>query len=70
MGRSKYLNYAKNIRKEYAFVPDYVYKKERTKILKMYLNSQYIYKTKKFRDSFEKKARDNIKFEISNILSG
>lgn len=67
--REQYVKYAKNIRKEYDFVPDNIYNKERKKILKQYLNSQYIFKTKKFRDLFEKQARNNIKFEIDNILS-
>ena len=69
MEREKYVKYAKNIRKEYNFVPDDIYNKDRKKILNQYLNSQFIYKTKKFRDLCEKQARGNIKFEIDNILS-
>lgn len=67
--REQYVKYAKDIRKEYGFVADDVYNKERKKILKQYLNSQLIYKTKKFRDLYEKQARNNIKFEIDIILS-
>lgn len=67
--REQYIKYANNIRKEYNFVPDDIYNKERKKILIQYLNSQFIYKTKKFRDLYEKQARNNIKFEIDNLLS-
>ena len=69
MEREQYVKYANNIRKEYNFVPEDIYNKERKKILNQYLNSQFIYKTKKFRDLYEKQARNNIKFEIDNILS-
>jgi predicted metal-dependent HD superfamily phosphohydrolase len=69
MEREQYVKYAKNIRKEYDFVPDDIYAKERKIILNQYLNSQFIFKTKNFRDLFEKQARNNIKFEIDNILS-
>ncbi|MFW9878050.1 MAG: hypothetical protein ACFFG0_33635 [Candidatus Thorarchaeota archaeon] len=69
MEREQYIKYAICIRKEYNFFSDDIYNKERRKILHQYLNSQYIYKTKKFRDLYEKQARYNIKFEIDNILS-
>ncbi|MFW9972282.1 MAG: hypothetical protein ACFFDF_19005 [Candidatus Odinarchaeota archaeon] len=68
MKREEFIKYAKNIRKEYEFVPDDIYNKERKKILNKYLNSQFIYKTKKFRELYEKQARRNIKFEIDNLL--
>jgi len=69
MEREQYVKYAKNIRKEYNFVPDDVYNEERKKILNQYINSHFIYKTKTFRDLYEKQARNNIKFEIHSILS-
>ncbi|MEJ2294263.1 MAG: hypothetical protein P8Y23_05790 [Candidatus Lokiarchaeota archaeon] len=69
MEREQYVKYAKNVKKEYHFVPDDIYNKEREKILNQYLNSQFIYKTKKFRDLYEKQARNNIKYEIDNNLS-
>ena len=69
MEKEQYINYAKNIRKEYEFVPDDIYNKERKKILNKYLKFQFIYKTRKFRDLYERQARTNIKFEIDNLLS-
>ena len=69
MKREEFVKYAKSIRKEYNFISDDIYNKERKKILNLYLNSQFIFKTKKFRNLFEKQARKNIKFEIDSLLS-
>ena len=46
MEKERYIKYAKNIRKEYVFVPDEVYFRERKKILNQFLNSHNIYMTK------------------------
>jgi len=56
--------YERNIRKEYYFVPDVIYKKERSKILKKLLNPNgnlgNIYFTELFCEKYEDKARENI----------
>ncbi|MFX1477540.1 MAG: hypothetical protein ACFFCI_05370 [Promethearchaeota archaeon] len=69
MERIQYIKYAKSVRKEYNFVSEDIYNKERKKILNQYLNSHFIYKTKILRDLYEKQARSNIRYEIDNILS-
>ncbi len=66
--RDSYFGYAKNIRKEYAVVHDGDYKKDRREILNKLLNSQFIYRSKKFREVFEKPARENIIFELNELL--
>ncbi len=65
-----YLKYAENIRKEYSFVPDEIYSKERLKILENFLNQEFIFRTDRFNKQYEMIAKQNIKSEIlllSNI---
>ncbi len=64
-----YKNYAKNIRKEYSFVPDEVYNNARAKILESFLKLEYIFKTENMRMLFEIQARVNIKSEIESYFS-
>lgn len=63
----KYRNYIRNIRKEYVFVPDKIYTKERIKILENFLNQEFIFKTERFQNLYEKMARKNIKYEIKSL---
>lgn len=67
--RDSYIEYTKNIRKEYTDIPDGVYKEARKKFLTNLLNSKIIYKNKKFQQIFEKPAKENIKFELEKLLS-
>jgi predicted metal-dependent HD superfamily phosphohydrolase len=62
-----YLNYTKNIRKEYSIYPDLLYKPGRKKVLKHFLELENIFKTKDFRDRYEDQAKKNIEFEICTL---
>ena len=62
-----YRKYAENVRKEYSFVPDKIYVKERIKLLETFLNQEYIFKIERFRKQFEQMARKNIKSEINTL---
>jgi predicted metal-dependent HD superfamily phosphohydrolase len=64
---SEYLTYAENIRQEYKHVMSFIYKRERKKILKGFLESQKIYRTEYFRNKYEEQARKNISLEIQNL---
>ena len=64
-----YGKYAKNVRKEYSFVPKKVYTSKRIEILKSFLNQKYIFKTKTIRKLYEEKARINMEDEISSLSS-
>jgi len=64
-----YGKYAKNVRKEYSFVPKKVYTTKRIEILKSFLNQKYIFKTKTIRKLYEEKARINMEDEISSLSS-
>lgn len=65
---SQYQTYFKNVRKEYAYYPDFMYNKGRIKVLQHFLAMSKIFKTDHFYASFEKQAKDNLQQEIK-ILS-
>ncbi|MCP3926463.1 MAG: hypothetical protein GY714_28210 [Desulfobacterales bacterium] len=52
--------YEKNIRKEYKWVPFFMYKKKRFEVLNGFLDQKFIYNTDYFREKFELKARANL----------
>jgi predicted metal-dependent HD superfamily phosphohydrolase len=64
---NEYIKYLEGVRKEYDHVPAILYKMGRKKILKKFLEQKYIYRTNEFRVRFEKKARENIQFEIDQL---
>jgi predicted metal-dependent HD superfamily phosphohydrolase len=59
-----YLDYCKNVRKEYAIYPDLVYNPGRRKVLKHFLTLESIFKTDFFFDKFENNAKQNLQKEI------
>lgn len=56
--------YSQSIRKEYSWVPEPVYCKERIKVLNNFLNGDHIFHSNIFGDEAESRARANIKNEI------
>ena len=62
-----YLLYAKNVRKEYRYYPDLLYKPGRKKVLKFFLDMPRIYKTDHFFELYENQARINLSAELSNL---
>ncbi|MGL4630112.1 MAG: HD domain-containing protein [Leadbetterella sp.] len=62
-----YSMYIKNIRKEYAIYPDFMYNPGRKKVLNYFLAMDRIFKTHHFYDKFEIAARQNLIREI-NLL--
>lgn len=63
--RKDYITYTKQIRKEYWLIPDVLFKPGRKKVLQKFLEAKFLFKTNEFRTLYEKKARENIAFEIS-----
>ena len=59
--------FEKNIRKEYRFVPYFLYKKKRAEILQGFLDQARIYHTEYFYALFEKLARENIQKALLNL---
>ena len=66
--KDKYLETTKLIRQEYKIYDDKTYTKGRVEFLKSLLSKEVIYYTKEFR-KYEKKARENMKFEIEYLLN-
>jgi predicted metal-dependent HD superfamily phosphohydrolase len=69
LGREEraFAGYERNIRKEYAWVPEDVFRKTRTDILRGFLNRQPIYYHEVYRKKFEEQARANIKQAIIRL---
>ena len=66
---SQYLEYSRNIRKEYGFVPFKEYCGGRIKVLQAFLSRPSIYYTEYFQEKYESASRCNIKNEIENLNS-
>lgn len=66
LGRSPevYQFYQKNVRAEYRFVPELLYRAKRVKFLKHLLKQPFIYHMPPLRQSFEKQARENLLAEL------
>jgi predicted metal-dependent HD superfamily phosphohydrolase len=59
--------YESSIRKEYGFVPEFLYKKGRKKILMSFERSDHIYSTEYFYEKHESQARWNIKRALEKL---
>lgn len=59
--------YERGIREEYRVFPDDIYNKERAKILKSFLDKEFIYFADLFRAKYEDNARKNIATLIKKI---
>ena len=62
-----YQQYARNIRKEYRWVPDFMYNPGRKKILNHFLRMDDIYKTEYFSKKYEAQARLNLEWELRSL---
>ena len=54
------MNYFKNVRKEYIFYPNFVYKNGRKKVIQHFLAMNPIFKTEYFYDKYEFQAKENL----------
>jgi predicted metal-dependent HD superfamily phosphohydrolase len=62
-----YREYTQKIRKEYSLYPDLLYKPGRKKVLQHFLELNSIFKTENFREKYEKRARENMLYEIESL---
>lgn len=69
LGKSSqvYVEYTKQIRKEYSIYLDFLYKPGRKKVLQHFLELESIYKTEFFKNKYETQARENIEFELKSL---
>lgn len=59
--------YEQQVREEYSWVPESVFRKERRRILQHLLERSSIFNTQLFRDRYEQQARDNIERSIMRL---
>jgi predicted metal-dependent HD superfamily phosphohydrolase len=59
--------YEAQIRQEFSWIPDAVYKRDRAKILTAFLSRWVIYHTTYFRDMLEVQARENLERSLSAL---
>jgi len=59
--RARFDEYEQQIRKEYAYVPGFLFRRKRREILKGFLDRPAIYSTPHFHDALEARARDNLR---------
>lgn len=64
---AQYEAYTKQIRKEYAIYPAFMYRRGRKKVLQHFLGLPGIYKTAVFREKYELKARENMERELEQL---
>ncbi|QQS29418.1 MAG: hypothetical protein IPM47_00250 [Sphingobacteriales bacterium] len=63
----KYDQYSNAIRKEYRFIPDFMYRPGRKKVLEQLLSKPALYYTPPFLNRFEAQARENMLREIQSL---
>ncbi|MBX3241623.1 MAG: hypothetical protein KIT80_11605 [Chitinophagaceae bacterium] len=63
----EYELYCRNIRKEYALFPWFLYKKGRKKVVEHFLQMPEIFKTPDFREEYEAAARENLRRELHQL---
>lgn len=61
---TEYLDYTRNIRREYSIYPDLLYKPGRKKVLRHFLELERIFKTNEFQEKYELQAKQNIASEL------
>ncbi|TGL87600.1 hypothetical protein EHQ68_07230 [Leptospira congkakensis] len=65
-----YLEYTKNIRKEYAIYSDDDYRKGRIQVLYHFIETTRLFQTDDFFDQYEMRSRHNLKTEIHSLQKG
>lgn len=64
---SDYQKYCELIRKEYSWVPSFLYRKKRAEVMTNFLAREQLYHTSFFRERYEEQARKNIKQELEML---
>lgn len=62
---ARYDEYARQIREEYAYVPEAMFRSGRAAVLRAFLQRERIFASDEFRERFERQARANIERELS-----
>lgn len=65
--KKTYGEYKRAIRREYSFVPFFLYRRARRRILENFLSREFLYFTEEMREKCERHARRNIANEIKEL---
>ncbi len=64
---TRFDEYEVQVREEYSWVPESLYRAARSKVLEMFVSREWIYSTEPFRDKYEARARDNIARSLARL---
>lgn len=67
--RDRFIEYERQVREEYAFVPDSTFREKRRAILQGFLARPHIYGSARFRNRWEAAARANLAWSIAASLT-
>lgn len=65
--RSRFVEYEEQVRKEYSWVPTFLFRRKRRGILKEFLARKPIYNTPELRTRLEEAARANLEFSVKQL---
>lgn len=64
----RFQEYESQVREEYSWVPDFIYKRKRASILRSFLERPHIYSSRRMRDALEDRARSNLRESLSRLV--
>jgi predicted metal-dependent HD superfamily phosphohydrolase len=67
---SRFVQYDKQVREEYVWVPEDVFRTKRAAILQQFLSRPFIYCTQYFRETREAQARENLQLAVTQLQNG
>ena len=66
-GAVRFDDYEVQVREEYSWVPENLYRAARRKVLEQFMNREWIYSTESFRTKYEARARENIGRSLARL---
>ena len=64
---ARFDGYEIQVREEYSWVPEFMYRAARRKVLQEFMRREWIYSTEVFRSEHEARARENLKRSLSRL---
>lgn len=64
------MEYERQIREEYSWVPEEVYREKRAEVLRSFLAREPIYRTPRARERFETQAKENLRVLVDGLADG
>jgi predicted metal-dependent HD superfamily phosphohydrolase len=65
---ARFLEYESQIRQEYAWVPEPVFRAGRREILTRFLRRPHVFSTRLFRSRYEERARANLRESVHRLM--